>query len=888
MNAALDNTAPIVIAGAGPHGLATVVHLLTAAPRLRDRLVVVDPTGKWMSAWAEQFARLDITNLRSPAVHHPAPRAGLLRSHTATHRLPTSGLPYGLPTTETFAWFCRDLIEWLDLEPLLMTGTVVDVTSCTESDGTEGCSVTVDSCHERTTLMADRLVLACNPCQANIPGWALGHLAENGPCGDSVGGPGTIQLAAQVDLRRVGDLTGAYIVVVGAGLTAAHLVCGAAQRGAHVTLVVRRQLTERSFDTDPGWLGPKELDRYDTIEDPGERLAVARAARGGGTIPPWMLVELRSLFDSGAVTLLEGAEVGEITEVRDGGPTATDSAHGRRHHLSIVSSTSEPRTVVADQVWLATGTTPTLDAVPALAGLRDRISIVQGFPVTGPDLRIGSLPIHVTGRLATVELGPAAGNLWGARQGARRITYSLTGIDLETDDPNLASTLPSKQPSHLSPVRSSDDKTPPPTPLTVQATMTLTTTTSTTTDVPFRSLPTTVLSGFLGAGRTTLLNNLLNNRDGRRVAVIVNDMSEINIDGALVAGDVRLDRTEERLIEMTNGCICCTLRDDLLIEVGRLANEGRFDHLVIESTGISEPLPVAATFLFDTEDELSLLGRAHLDPMTTVVDAHRLLDYFDEVDELAELGIGRDEDDQRTIAELIVDQIEFADLIVLTKTDIVDTDDSERIVALLQTLNPSAQIEVAPFGRLPIETLLGSGRFDPDSTGAFPGWAQALNGEHIPESEEFGITNFVYRSRWPFHPGRLFDLLTESGWDGVLRSKGFFWVATRPDIQAIWHHAGAAVTLEPSSPWMATIPREQWELERDELADLDDRWDPLLGDRMTELVFIGIDMDHDEITAALDACVLTSDEIELGFAGWADLPDPLPLWDDGDREDDGV
>ena len=277
-----DPALPIVIAGAGPHGLATVVHLLTAAPRLRDRLVVVDPTGKWMSAWADQFARLDIANLRSPAVHHPAPRAGLLRSHTATHRLPTSGHPYGLPTTETFARFCRDLIEWLDLEPLLMTGTVVDVTSCTESDGTERCSVTVDSGHERTTLMADRLVLACNPCQSNIPDWALGHFRASEACGDSVGGSGTIQLAAQVDLRRVGDLTGAHIVVVGAGLTAAHLVCGAAQRGAHVTLVVRRQLTERSFDTDPGWLGPKELDRYDTIEDPGERLAVARAAGAAG------------------------------------------------------------------------------------------------------------------------------------------------------------------------------------------------------------------------------------------------------------------------------------------------------------------------------------------------------------------------------------------------------------------------------------------------------------------------------------------------------------------------------------------------------------------------------------------------------------------------------
>jgi G3E family GTPase len=398
------------------------------------------------------------------------------------------------------------------------------------------------------------------------------------------------------------------------------------------------------------------------------------------------------------------------------------------------------------------------------------------------------------------------------------------------------------------------------------------------------SLPTTVLSGFLGAGKTTLLNHILHNRDGRRVAVIVNDMSEINVDAHLVSGEVQLDRTEERLIEMTNGCICCTLRDDLLTEVGRLADEGRFDHLVIESTGISEPLPVAATFLFDTGDDLSLVDRAHIDSMTTVVDAHRLLDHFDDVDELAELGIGRDSDDQRTIAELIVDQIEFADLIVLTKSDLLDAAETARVCALVRVLNPDCRIEIAPFGRVPVDELLGSGRFDPDSTGAFPGWAQALNGEHAPESEEFGITNFVYRSRWPFHPGRLFDLLTESAWDGVLRSKGFFWVATRPDVQAIWHHAGAAVTLEPSGPWLATIPRDEWELEPEEQADLDDRWDPLLGDRMTELVFIGIDMDHAAIAASLDACVVTADEIEAGFEGWADFADPLPAWDDLDDE----
>ena len=217
-----------------------------------------------------------------------------------------------------------------------------------------------------------------------------------------------------------------------------------------------------------------------------------------------------------------------------------------------------------------------------------------------------------------------------------------------------------------------------------------------------------------------------------------------------------------------------------------------------------------------------------------------------------------------------------------TKTDLVNADDAELVRALIETLNPSARIEIAPFARLPVDTLLGSGRFDPDITGAFPGWAQALNGEHVPESEEFGITNFVYRSRWPFHPGRLYALLTDSSWDGVLRSKGFFWLATRPDTQAIWHHAGASITLEPAALWMAAIPREEWDLDPEEQADLDDRWDPLLGDRMTELVFIGVDMDHDAIIAALDSCVLTSEEIELGFAGWAAFSDPLPAWSDDD------
>lgn len=861
---------PIVIAGAGPHGLAATIHLLTAAPRLRDRLVVIDPAGTWMQTWTDQFARLEIANLRSPVVHHPAPQAGLLMDHTATHRLSTSGLPYGLPTAQTFATFCRDLVERHQLENFVRRGAIVDVDVDHDADhhfgssaGTEShgrCSVTWSDGDYSSTLVAAHLVIASNPCRANIAPWALAAGAD------------VVEQASELDLREIDDLTGQHVVVVGAGLTAAHAVCGLAKRGAHVTLVCRRDLEERGFDTDPGWLGPKELDHFDTIEDPRMRLDAARAARGGGTVPSWMMTELRQLDATGAVTIVEQAEV---THARRMG-----TVEQYRIEVGIDSSFTGPRAIVADRCLLATGTIPSIDALAALDRLRDRIPTVDQLPIPNADLTLGDLPISVTGRLATIELGPAAGNLWGARQGAQRITRAITGVDLETD-------------SITSPAQSGDvnsttpSPTPSPSPTNAQDNMPLDQSTATEpNENAQRSLPTTVLSGFLGAGKTTLLNHLLNNREGRRVAVIVNDMSEINIDGALVEGDVQLDRTEERLIEMTNGCICCTLRDDLLIEVGRLADEGRFDHLVIESTGISEPLPVAATFLFDTEDELSLIERSHLDSMTTVVDAHRLLSHFDEVDELAELGIGRDSDDQRTIAELIVDQIEFADLVVLTKTDIVDADDTDRVAGLIRALNPDARLEIAPYGRVPIETLLDTGRFDPDTTGAFPGWAQALNGEHVPESEEFGITNFVYRSRWPFHPGRLYDLLTDSGWEGVLRSKGFFWVATRPDVQAIWHHAGAAVTLEPSAPWMAATPQDQWELEAEELSDLEARWDPLLGDRMTELVFIGIEMDHAAITSALDACVVTADEIELGFDGWSSLFDPLPAWEDIDDEHD--
>jgi len=395
-----------------------------------------------------------------------------------------------------------------------------------------------------------------------------------------------------------------------------------------------------------------------------------------------------------------------------------------------------------------------------------------------------------------------------------------------------------------------------------------------------KKLPVTVLSGFLGAGKTTILSHILNNREGKKVAVIVNDMSDINIDANMIKSEVSLSHKEEKLIEMSNGCICCTLREDLLLEVNKLAKDNKFDYLVIESTGISEPLPVAETFTFADEDGTSLSDVATLDTMVTVVDAVNFLKDYDEAKYLKESGESLGEDDERSVADLLVDQVEFADILLISKTDLVEVSEVNRLKAILKTLNTHAQILPISHGKIDIDKVINTNLFDFEHAEKAPGWLKEMQGEYVPETEEYGISSFSYVARRPFYPEKIHKLLHDTKKFGkLIRSKGYFWLGTRPEFVGQWNQAGGIARYGFAGRFWKSVPKQEWPEDEESLNTINKHWVEPFGDMRQELVFIGQNLDKERMTEALDDCLLTDEDILKGKAHWATFTDPFPAWD---------